>query len=224
MNCKWPDSGRMSASWLPLAGLLYFASMKMLLITLLVLSLALLSGCIMPNPEEQIAVNEVKLAQEGYVLPEVGSKAPAISTQDSAGNSFVLSEALENGPVVLFFYPANDTPNSTNQLHILDRLQKELVEKGSNIQLYAINPANPAETAKFLSREEISLPVLHDPGLEISEQYGCASTENTTQMQERSVVGIAQDGTLAFFQRRFFQQAATQKLLEGPDFFNIATE
>ncbi|HUF30473.1 MAG TPA: redoxin domain-containing protein [Gemmatimonadaceae bacterium] len=42
-------------------------------------------------------------------LPGVGSPAPAFTAQASDDRTVSLSGLLESGPVVLIFYPANDT-------------------------------------------------------------------------------------------------------------------
>lgn len=195
--------------------------MKLIAIIVLGCCLLMLSGCIMPDPEAQIAANEVKLAEEGYEALSPGDEAPAFSATTQDGEEFKLSSALDDGPVVLFFYPANFTPNSTFQLKQLSRLQGELEEAGQHVSILAVNPAPAEETRRYLEEEGINIPVLHDEGLEISEDYGCASTEGGTQMQERTVVGISEEGTVAFYQRRFFLHSPTVKLLSGADYLNL---
>ena len=206
-----------AASWL---GLLYSPFMKSTIIILLMACSALLSGCMMPNPEAQIEANESKLKAAGYIHPKIGESVADFSTTDESGNAFTLSQALADGPVMLFFYPANETPNSTNQLHQLDRLQLAVAEAGLG-SIYGVNSAPAADTAVFLRSKGISLHVLSDPGLQISEAFGCASQDGTTQLQERSVVGIAQDSTVSFFQRRYFARPPSLKLLQGPEYYNI---
>ena len=52
-------------------------------------------------------------------LPE-GAKAPDFTTQASLGGKpfkFALAEALKQGPVVLYFYPAAFTPGCTKEAH-----------------------------------------------------------------------------------------------------------
>lgn len=174
----------------------------------------------MPNPKEQIAANEPKLREAGYIVPLVGDTVADFSTTDESGAAFSLSQALESGPVMLYFYPANDTPNSTNQLHQLSRLQEELQTAGLG-SIYAVNSAPAAETADYLKRKGVSgLHVLEDTGLKISQSFGCASEDGSTQLQERSVAGIAQDGTIAFFQRRYFPRPPSLKLLAGAEYYN----
>ncbi|MCB1220431.1 MAG: redoxin domain-containing protein [Planctomycetales bacterium] len=195
--------------------------MKSLLLIVLLAALGMLSSCMMPDYKHQIAVNEAKLEKEGYVHPEAGQKAPAISTTDQDGAAFELSEALQAGPVVLFFYPANNTPNSANQLRQLGKLQDDLDKEGLGIRIFAINPADKAETRQFMQEEGITVPVLYDPGLKISEQYGCASKDGGTVLQERSVVGVNPDGSIAFFQRRYFHRPPGVRMLQDKEHFNL---
>ena len=43
-------------------------------------------------------------------LPEIGVLAPDFTAEASDGRTYVLRELLTRGPVVLFFYPGNNTP------------------------------------------------------------------------------------------------------------------
>ena len=43
-------------------------------------------------------------------LPAIGDPAPDFTAQASDGNSYSLDQLLERGPVVLIFYPGNNTP------------------------------------------------------------------------------------------------------------------
>ncbi|MEZ5339570.1 MAG: redoxin domain-containing protein [bacterium] len=198
--------------------------MRILLVMLLIALLSLLGGCMMPNQEEQARANEAKLVKEGYVHPEAGDMAPPIRSVDQEGNPFELEQALEQGPVLLYFYPANNTPNTTSHLRQLSKVRKEIEEAGLGIGIYALNQADATETKAYLQSEELSLPVLYDPDLTISEQYGCASSSGETLMQERSVVGINPDGSIAFFDRRFFHRPLSLKRLQDKEHFNMVQE
>jgi hypothetical protein len=43
-------------------------------------------------------------------LPDIGDSAPTFSAQASDGSTVRLGELLDGGPVVLIFYPGNNTP------------------------------------------------------------------------------------------------------------------
>ena len=43
-------------------------------------------------------------------LPDIGDRAPTFSAQASDGSTVTLGELLGRGPVVLIFYPGNNTP------------------------------------------------------------------------------------------------------------------
>jgi peroxiredoxin len=43
-------------------------------------------------------------------LPDIGVSAPTFSAQASDGSTVRLGELLDRGPVVLIFYPGNNTP------------------------------------------------------------------------------------------------------------------
>ena len=43
-------------------------------------------------------------------LPDIGSQAPQFSAPASDGKTYSLAELTARGPVVLIFYPGNNTP------------------------------------------------------------------------------------------------------------------
>jgi peroxiredoxin Q/BCP len=43
-------------------------------------------------------------------LPDIGAMAPTFSAEASDGTTVTLGELLGRGPVVLIFYPGNNTP------------------------------------------------------------------------------------------------------------------
>jgi peroxiredoxin Q/BCP len=40
----------------------------------------------------------------------IGAKAPEFTLNDQEGDAFNLSESLKQGPLILYFYPKDDTP------------------------------------------------------------------------------------------------------------------
>ena len=162
----------------------------------------------MPNREAQTAHNEERLAAEGITKLEAGATAPAISAPSTAG-SFELSSALEDGKfVVLFVFPAVNTPNSTRELM---SYSKDLAEYSSNeISFYGITGASLEELEVYRDKYGIGLEMIADPDLTIAQAYGCALEDG--KYPQRTMIGINPDGTIAFYKRYQLQKA---QILEG---------
>jgi len=161
--------------------------------------LLLVSGCMMPDRDKQVAANEAKLAEEGYLQLEPGSAAPAVEVSSIDGTTIVGPGEPPAGPVLLFFITAPDTPNCAREVHQLERAAAELSAAG--VQTAIVVPAGLEQTAAYHAEHGPSLLAVADPELAVSIPYGCA-VEGVDYLQ-RTQVGIAADGTVAFFERGF---------------------
>lgn len=160
-----------------------------------------LSGCMMPNHEESVKFNETKLAKEGIIRPQLGDAAPPFATTDATGQAASLAGMLEGGNyAVLFFYPANDTPNTAKHLMALAKAAPALAAQKVNV--CAVNPSNQADGSAFLQRYGVSLPLLEDPGHAIAEMYGCALGADS--FPQRTLVGIGPEAKILMYYRGFF--------------------
>ncbi|MBX2804849.1 MAG: peroxiredoxin, partial [Hyphomicrobiales bacterium] len=65
-----------------------------------------------------------------------GTNAPAFSAQAAQGGAeitFSLSEALKNGPVVVYFYPKSFTSVCTEEAHLFAEAMSEFETLGSSV-------------------------------------------------------------------------------------------
>lgn len=128
------------------------------------------------------------------VLPAIGSTAADFMATASDGSPVSLRELLRNGAVALFFYPGDDTPGCNRQL---SAVRDDLAAfNAAGIQPFGVNPAGIESHAKYAEKFEFNFPLLTDPDREIASAYG-ALKENGKSIQ-RSVLGIARDGTIRF--------------------------
>jgi len=176
---------------------------------LVLLVLVLAAGC-MVNRGEQVKRNEERLATEGIVPLARGDVAPPFSTQLVDGSALSLPADLAGERVLLFFYPAVFTPNSTRDLQQLGKLQVELADAG--IRVYGISGGKLGEHRSFADRYDLTVPLLADPDLTIAKQYGCAPED--ADFAQRTLVGIDADGKIAFFERGFPLYGKAQVILD----------
>lgn len=99
-----------------------------------------------------------------------GDLAPDFTLPDQDGTDRKLSALLEDGPVVLFFYPAAMTSGCTAQSCHFRDLAKEFEEAGA--QRVGISMDDVAKQKEFAELNSFDYPLLADVGGDVAEQYG----------------------------------------------------
>ena len=161
----------------------------------------------MPNHEQQIAENEAQLKKEGIQALSIGALAPPLTgATDAAGAPVVLADLLAQHKtgVVLFFFPALDTPNSNGNLADLDRRRSALEAQGLGV--YAVCPAAPAAATAYFQQLGISLPLLADPSGTLAQAYGCLASGG--QFPQRTVAVVGDKAGIVYFHRGPLDQPA----------------
>ncbi|MDT7725665.1 MAG: thioredoxin-dependent peroxiredoxin [Actinomycetota bacterium] len=100
----------------------------------------------------------------------VGDLAPDFSLLDDRGEERKLSEFLESGPVVLFFYPAAMTTGCTAESCHFRDLAAEFEEFGA--QRLGISPDSVAKQREFSTLNAFDYPLLADDDGEVAKQFG----------------------------------------------------
>jgi peroxiredoxin Q/BCP len=98
-----------------------------------------------------------------------GDLAPDFTLPDQDGTERKLSALLENGPVVLFFYPGAMTTGCTAQSCHFRDLAKEFEEAGA--QRVGISMDEVAKQKQFAELNDFDYPLLSDTGGDVAEQY-----------------------------------------------------
>ena len=106
---------------------------------------------------------------------EPGKKAPAFTLPDDNGEKVRLSE-LAGNPVVLYFYPRDDTPGCTREACAFRDLKGELQKLGAKV--FGVSPDTVESHAKFRDKFELNFPLLADADHKIAEKYGAWREKN----------------------------------------------
>jgi len=85
---------------------------------------------------------------------KVGSKAPEFVLQSDTGADTSLTDLLDDGPLVLYFYPADFTPGCTKEACAIRDIHSDLVAVG--LRVAGISPQDVESHARF--RDEHTLP------------------------------------------------------------------
>ena len=100
---------------------------------------------------------------------EEGTQAPDFELVSDSGESVKLS-ALRGKPVVLYFYPKDDTPGCTTQACGIRDAYDEFERAGAIV--LGVSPDDEASHAKFRAKYGLPFSLLADTDHAVSEAYG----------------------------------------------------
>lgn len=102
-------------------------------------------------------------------LIDPGRKAPAFALKDQAGRTHRLSE-YAGRPVVLYFYPKDDTPGCTQES--CDFEARLPTFKRSKAVVLGVSILDEKSKAKFAAKHGLTFPLLADADHAVAEKYG----------------------------------------------------
>jgi len=128
----------------------------------------------------------------------VGDKAPDFTLWEAPGKSITLSEELENGPVVLVFYPADFTSGCTKELCTFRDMLTGFNDMGA--QVLGISVDGIFSHAAFKKANDLDFPLLSDWEKTTIRNYGIVFPDlaGMKEVAKRSVFVVDTDGTLAY--------------------------
>ena len=116
---------------------------------------------------------------------EEGSKAPDFTLPTHDGTKLKLS-SLRGKPVVLYFYPKDDTPGCTREACGFRDAKAKLAKHGAVV--LGVSPDSPASHAKFRTKFKLPFTLLADEKHAVAEKYGAWREKN---MYGKKSMGIA---------------------------------
>ena len=129
---------------------------------------------------------------------EEGKPAPDFELQSDTGETVKLSD-LRGHPVVLYFYPKDDTPGCTTEACEFRDSYNVFHERGAEI--LGVSPDDVVSHGKFKSKYELPFTLLADPEHEVAEKYGVWGERNSYGKKsmgiKRSTFIIDSDGNVA---------------------------
>ena len=129
---------------------------------------------------------------------KVNDTAPDFTLPRDGGGTVTLS-ALRGAPVVLFFYPKDDTPGCTKESIGFSADMTAFAAAGA--QVFGISKDSVASHDKFVAKHSLSTPLLSDAEGTVCEDYGVWKQKSmygkTFMGIERTTVLIGADGRIA---------------------------
>jgi thioredoxin-dependent peroxiredoxin len=98
-----------------------------------------------------------------------GKKAPDFTLPGDGGNKIKLS-ALKGRPVVLYFYPKDDTAGCTKEAVAFTDLKAEFDAIGAIV--IGISPDSAASHDKFIAKHDLAVRLASDEDKKVVEKYG----------------------------------------------------
>ncbi len=106
---------------------------------------------------------------------EEGQKAPDFTLGDDRGQKVSL-KGLKGQPVVLYFYPRDDTPGCTKEACAFRDRSAELKKLGAKV--LGVSDDDEASHVKFRDKFELNFPLLVDTDHKIAEKFGAWREKN----------------------------------------------
>ena len=103
------------------------------------------------------------------VVVEDGRPAPDFTLTSHSGEAVTLS-SFRGAPVVLYFYPKDDTPGCTTQACGIRDVWGELQRRGAVV--LGVSPDSPRKHVKFREKYGLPFTLLSDEAHEVAEKYG----------------------------------------------------
>ncbi len=129
-------------------------------------------------------------------LLKIGSAAPDFTALTENGKTVRLSELRGKSPVILVFYPGDNTPVCTAQLCSLRDHWAAVRTKGAAV--FGVNPGDAASHTRFTAEHRFPFPLFVDTDQKIAHLYGC---DSPIGMVNRTVYVIGKDGSVLWARR-----------------------
>jgi peroxiredoxin Q/BCP len=91
----------------------------------------------------------------------VGSKAPEFVLADDEGGETSLTDLLQDGPLILYFYPADFTPGCTKEACSIRDIHNDIQSVG--LRVAGVSPQDVDSHQKFRDEYELPFKLLSDP-------------------------------------------------------------
>jgi thioredoxin-dependent peroxiredoxin len=94
-------------------------------------------------------------------LLAVGTKAPEFVLPNESGVDTSLSSLLRDGPLILYFYPADFTPFCTKEACSIRDMHSDIVQAG--LRVVGVSPQDVESHLRFRERYNLPFMLLSDP-------------------------------------------------------------
>ena len=129
---------------------------------------------------------------------EAGAQAPEFELENDQGGETTLSDLLQNGPLILYFYPADFTPGCTLEACSIRDIHNDIQSVG--LQVAGVSPQDADSHRRFRDQHDLPFILLSDPDkvaiklYDVDGPFGIGVRRATFLINQD---GTIQDATLA---------------------------
>lgn len=116
---------------------------------------------------------------------EVGEKMPAVTLPEDTGKTIATKDLLGK-PLVLYFYPKDDTPGCTSEAAQFSDFYDDFKQKGAEV--IGVSRDSVASHQKFKEKYGIPFRLLADEDSKLSDAFGVVVEKN---MYGKKTAGLA---------------------------------
>ena len=147
---------------------------------------------------------------------EIGQPAPDFILPQDGGADIALS-SLQGGPVVLYFYPRDDTSGCT--LEALDFTAQSAEFAAAGARVLGVSKDSVASHGKFRAKHGLGIALLSDAEGDVCERYGVWVEKNMYGKKsmgiERATFLIDREGKVARIWRKVKVDGHVAEVLEA---------
>ena len=144
-----------------------------------------------------------------------GDRVPPLKLDSSDGRSIDIAD--RGSPLVLYFYPKDDTSGCTRQAQDFTALAAEF--EAANVAVVGISRDPMAKHHKFIGKYELTVPLASDEDGRISDAFGTWVQKSMYGRKymgmERSTFLIGRDGTVLKAWRKVKVPGHAQQVLQA---------
>ena len=107
-------------------------------------------------------------------MVQEGQPAPAFTLKDAEGKPWSLEGLRADGPVVLFFYPRDESPLCTREVCAFRDAHQDFADAGATV--VGISSDGEAAHEAFARKQRLNYLLLSDPGGKVRKAYGIPKT------------------------------------------------
>lgn len=148
--------------------------------------------------------------------PEIGKKAPAFSLESQRGEH-IGPGAFKGQPVVLYFYPKDDTPGCTIEAQAFQKALQDFERQGTAV--LGVSPDSVASHCKFADKYGLGFHLLADTEHAVAEKYGVWVEKSLYGRKymgvQRATFLIGPDGRLARIWPKVSPEGHAAEVLEA---------
>src|SRR5215831_7950152 len=105
---------------------------------------------------------------------QVGDQAPDFTLPSQSGERVTLSDVWRRGPLVLYFYPKDETPGCTTEACTFRDSYEVFAEAGAEV--VGVSSDSVASHERFAAKHRLPFTLLADEGGRVRKRYGVRAT------------------------------------------------